>query len=129
MDSIENSESLVERAQTINPRTAVCFNGHYGEDFRLGDGGEMQRQVSRALVWSDGDDCIPDWAMREAWPELDQDWERLQVVAWERHPMHRQLPREPTEVETILALRPSSDVLIRALYWTLDVESRHDVEP
>jgi hypothetical protein len=79
-------DPLIARAQKIDPRTAVCFNGYYGEDFPLGDEGEIQRQVSRALVWSDGVDSVPDWAMREAWTQFENHWECLRVAACERHP-------------------------------------------
>jgi hypothetical protein len=75
------SDHLIARAQEIDPRTAVCFDGYYGEDFPLGDEGELQRVVSAALVWSDGFDCVPDWAVRDAWPQFAEEWARLQTVA------------------------------------------------
>jgi hypothetical protein len=114
-------ESLARRAQKIDPRTAVCFDGYYGEEFPLGDG-DWQRQVSRTVVWSDGYDSVPDWAMKDAWPEFSEEWEKLQVVAWERDSMRGWGVTEPPEVDAILALNPTSEVLIRALYRTLALE-------
>ena len=76
------TDPLEARAARIDPRTAICFNGYYAEDF--GDG----PQCSRALVWvSDEFDTAPDWAMRDAWPELDPVWTGLLDAAWARcHP-------------------------------------------
>jgi hypothetical protein len=37
-------DPLITRAQQIDSRTAVCFNGYYGEDFPLDDDGEIQCQ-------------------------------------------------------------------------------------
>jgi hypothetical protein len=58
--------------------------------------------------------------MRDAWPEFGEEWVRLQEVAWERHPMHKEVASEPPEVEAVLALKLSSEVLIRAVYRTLE---------
>jgi hypothetical protein len=74
---------LEVRAAGIDPHTTLCFNGYYGEDF--GD----QRVVTRALVWAspEFDDAVPDWAMRDAWPELAGEWDVLLAAAWGRsHP-------------------------------------------
>ncbi len=74
---------LEVRAARIDPHTALCFNGYYGEDF--GD----QRVVTRALMWASPqlDDAVPDWAMRDAWSELAGDWGVLLAAAWGRsHP-------------------------------------------
>lgn len=121
-----DQDPLITRAQRIDPQAAVSFNGYYGEDFPLGDDGETQRVISRTLVWSNGNDCVPDWAMREAWPEFCEDWERMQTVAWERHPIHQQPTSELSDVDAILALEPSSDALITALYRVLAVECGPD---
>lgn len=74
---------LEVRGARIDPRTATCFRGYYGEDF--GD----QHQVSSGLVWAPPDfsDAVPDWAMRDAWTQLADDWDELLMAAWERsHP-------------------------------------------
>jgi hypothetical protein len=74
---------LEVRAAGIDPHTALCFNGYYGEDF--GD----ERVVTRALVWAspEFEDVVPDWAMRDAWPELAGDWDVFLASAWGRsHP-------------------------------------------
>ena len=77
------SEPLEQRAAKINPRTAGCFHGYYSEEF--GD----QNVVSSALVWLPParDDAVPDWAMRDAWPQFARGWDQLTQAAWDRcHP-------------------------------------------
>ena len=77
------SEPLERRAAKIDPRTAGCFHGYYSEEF--GD----QNIVSSALVWlpPTRDDIVPDWAMRDAWPQFAHGWDRLMRAAWDRcHP-------------------------------------------
>ena len=77
------SEPLEQRAAKIDPRTTGCFHGYYSEEF--GD----QNIVSSALVWlpPDRDDAVPDWAMRDAWPQFARGWDRLTLAAWDRcHP-------------------------------------------
>lgn len=123
--AIETNDPLVVRAAKIDPKHAVCFNGHYGEDFGLGDGC-IQRVLANGLIWSDGEDAVPDWAMQEAWPELGQDWERLQAAAWERDRRHGAPTLATGKVQAILALTPSPFELIDALYRVFAAESRDD---
>jgi hypothetical protein len=123
----ETIDPLISRAAKIDPRHAVCFHGHYGEDFDLGDG-RVQRVLSNGLIWSDGEDAVPDSAMQEAWPDLKRDWERLQAAAWERDRRHTAPTVASAKVRAILALEPSAFELIDALYRVYAAE-RHDDLP
>lgn len=80
---LEVGESLEVRATRVDPRTAIAFNGYYGED------GGFERPLSKALVWATPafDECVPDWALRSAWPQLAEEWDALLDQAWARcHP-------------------------------------------
>ena len=82
-------EPLEVRAVRIDPYSADCFNGYYSETFY------DQDVISSALVWlMPGIDVVPDWAMRDAWPQLAGQWDELLNAASERgHPPDRQ-PKE-----------------------------------
>jgi hypothetical protein len=95
LENLESGDPLVSRAAQIDPRQAVCFNGHYGENFELEDG-STQRVLSSGLIWSDGEDAVPDWAMQAAWRDLKPDWERLQAAGWERD-RHNTRPTAATQ--------------------------------
>jgi hypothetical protein len=123
----ETTDSLIVRAAKIDPWHAVCFRGHYDEDFDLGDGC-VQRVLSRGVIWSDGKYAVPDSAMQEAWPELQSDWERLRTAAWERDRRHSEPTIASARVKAILALGPTAFELIDALYRVFASE-RHDDLP
>jgi hypothetical protein len=124
--TIETSDPLVVCAAQIDSRQAVCFNAHYGEDFDVGDG-FVQRQVSSGLVWSNGEDAVPDWAMQEAWSELRADWDRLQAAAWERDRRHSEPTPASPRVKAILQLKPTPFELIDALYRVFATERQDDL--
>jgi hypothetical protein len=104
----------------------MCFKGHCGEDFELEDGC-IQRTLSSGLIWSDGADAVPDWAMQEAWREFKRDWERLQSAAWERDRRHTEPTIASPKVQAILALEPSAFDLIDSLYRVFAAEEQEDL--
>jgi hypothetical protein len=83
-----DSRTLTERARRIDPRTGTCLSAYWGEDF-INLNGFPQRIVNRALCWFSPrleDDLVPDWAMREAWPEHSAVWNDLLQDAFNRTP-------------------------------------------
>ena len=85
--SADLGPTLHERARQIDPRTGGCCNAFWGEWISAG-----QRTVGRALCWypvPDQFDVVPDWAMRDAWPEHANSWEDLIQTAWDRRQLGR----------------------------------------
>lgn len=82
-DALWPEPTLHERARLIDPCTAGLCRAAWGEWIT-----PRERQVNLALCWypfSDQVDFVPDWAMREAWPEHASCWDALVEQAWEGH--------------------------------------------
>jgi hypothetical protein len=76
---VRNAEDILA-ARLIDPSTAHCVSGFWGEDF--GD----QRLVSRTFIWCDPveGEVAPEAVMQDVWCEQLAEWDELRRRALAR---------------------------------------------